>query len=119
MCDPDLTGHSILLVEDEHLIVRSLVRLLGLWGAQIVGPVPTAEKALTLLQSAQRVDGAVVDINLRGGRSFQVADVLSARRVPFVFTTGYDASVIPQRHRQVPVFQKPFDAVEVARALVG
>jgi hypothetical protein len=37
MEDPDLKGRCILLVEDDHMVAKSLARLLELWGAKIVG----------------------------------------------------------------------------------
>ncbi len=33
----------------------------------------------------------MVDINLNGNKSHEVADALAARGVPFVFSTGYSA----------------------------
>lgn len=117
MNDPDLTERCILLVEDDHVIARSLARLLTLWGAIIAGPAATAEQALALLENTDRLDFAVVDINLRGAMAFAVADALIARGVPFAFTTGYDASAIPERYRHAAVLQKPYDPVDIWKAL--
>jgi hypothetical protein len=35
-----------------------------------------------------------------------VADILSARGVPFAFVTGYEADTIDDRFSSIPVFQK-------------
>lgn len=104
----DLTGCHILVLEDEYLIAQALAGLLQAWGATIIGPVPTAERALDLLVKTPRIDFAVVDINLRGVPSFAVADSLFSRGIPFAFTTGYGSSTIPERYRSIAILQKPF-----------
>jgi DNA-binding response OmpR family regulator len=118
MSDLDLTGHRILLVEDEYLIARSLGVLLGIWGATVLGPASTIERALGLLAKTDGIDFALVDINLRGVAAFPVADALLARGVPFAFTTGYGTSMIPEHYRDVAALQKPFDAAALAKALL-
>lgn len=99
----------ILVVEDEYFIAEELREALHRLGAEVVGPVPTGEAALALLKS-EPIDAAVLDINLRGEMSFAVADALEERRIPFVFATGYDRVVVPERHREVSLWSKPFDA---------
>lgn len=46
------------------------------------------------------------------------ADALQQRNVPFVFATGYDPEVIPERHRHVPLCEKPLDMLRVVETLV-
>jgi DNA-binding response OmpR family regulator len=47
----------------------------------------TVDKALAKTD-AQVFDGAILDINLNGHDSHPVAEALSAREVPFVYSTG-------------------------------
>jgi hypothetical protein len=47
---------------------------------------------------------------------FPVAEALRARGVPFVFTTGYNEHIIPDRYKDVARYEKPFDPGQVARA---
>ena len=115
--EPDLTGRLILLVEDEFLVADTLSQMLEGLGAAILGPAATIERALAVLAGTDRVDFAVVDVNLRGERSYAVADALLERGIPFAFTTGYGASMIPERYRHAAVLQKPFGKAEMARAL--
>ena len=117
MTEPDLTGRCILIGEDEHIVARSLGRVLERWGAVIVGPAPTVESALALLRSTARLDGAVVDVNLRGVMAYPVADALIARAVPLVFTSGYAETAIPEGYRSLRMLQKPFDPADIAGAL--
>lgn len=48
-----------------------------------------------------------------------MADALRARGVPFLFATGYDASVIPARYAGVRRCEKPVEPSQIARALFG
>jgi CheY-like chemotaxis protein len=117
MHEPDLTGRHIMIIEDEHLVAEAMCRMLRVWGATVVGPAATVDAALTLVRSATRIDGVLLDINLRGVHAFSVADELIERRIPVVFATGYSHPTIPERHKHVGVLQKPFSPDDVARAL--
>ena len=103
-----MTALRILIIEDEHIVAEALGRALRVSGAEVAGMAATVEQALELLTTKQ-VDGALLDINLRGVRAFAVADRLIARGLPFVFTTGYSAPIIPEAYRHVVVLHKPFD----------
>jgi CheY-like chemotaxis protein len=117
MGDVDLTGRHILLVEDDCLLAETLGELLKSWGATVLGPKSTTAQALEFLAQADRVDFAVVDLNLHGARSFAVADALMARGIPFAFTTGYRQSPIPEPYRHAVVLRKPFGKAELEKAL--
>jgi DNA-binding response OmpR family regulator len=119
MSDLVLAECHVLLVEDEFVIARSLSLALEDAGATILGPAATTERALRLLEGTDRVDAAVLDVNLRGETVYAVADALLARAVPFVFTTGYTASVIPPRYLGVDVLQKPLPAADMVRAVIA
>lgn len=113
----DLVGCRVLLVEDEYLIADELGQLLNLHGAVLIGPVPTLEIALAVVQMEERIDGAVIDINLRGQSAFPVADALAARGVPFVFATGYSASAVPDRYEHIRICEKAYRLEDLVRAL--
>ena len=72
---------------------------------------------MALLSSGERIDLVVLDINLHGEMVHPVADALQERGVPFVFATGYDQSVLPERHQDAPRWEKPFDPNALVRAL--
>ncbi|HEU4961195.1 MAG TPA: response regulator [Sphingomonas sp.] len=107
-------GSTILIVEDEYLIADDLARDFAGQGATVIGPFATLDDALERLDE-HRPDMAVLDINLRGDAVFPLADALSARNIPFVFATGYDAGSIPDRFVRVPRCEKPVRS----RALLG
>jgi two-component SAPR family response regulator len=113
----DLTDRRTLIVEDEYMIADEMQRALQAAGSTVIGPVPTVEEAIDLIEQGQ-VELAVLDVNLGGQPVWPVADALEARGVHYVFTTGYDASALPPRYASVPRCEKPVDMHRVARALL-
>jgi DNA-binding LytR/AlgR family response regulator len=113
-----LKGRCLLVVEDEYLLAADLTASLESMGVEVVGPAASVEEALSLVENkGGRIDGAVLDINLRNERVYPVADVLTARGVPFVFTTGYDAIAIPTAYARAPRCEKPVDKAQLVRWL--
>ena len=116
--DKELAGKRLLVVEDEYVIASDLADTLEHAGAEVVGPAGTVASALKLVESeGGRLDGAVLDVNLRNERVFQVADALAARGVPFILTTGYDESSIPPAYASRPRCEKPVDKLQLMRLL--
>ena len=111
-----LADRRMLIVEDEYFLADDMAQALQKLGAQVVGPVPTRDKALALL-AAEPVDAAILDINLKGQMVFPVADALREQGVPFVFATGYDATAVPDAYKDVPRWEKPFKPEDLAKAL--
>ena len=114
---PSLRGRRVLVVEDEYFVADDLGRALTQLGAEVLGPVATREEAFELLSTGERIDLAVLDINLQGESVFPVVDTLIEQGVPFLFATGYDQASVPGRYQHVPCWEKPFDPHTLARAL--
>jgi DNA-binding NarL/FixJ family response regulator len=105
-----LSGRRVLIVEDEYLIAAELVGVLEEAGINVIGPAGSVEQALHLIEIyGQRLDGAVLDVNLREERVYPVAEWLAEHGVPYAFTTGYDRSDIPKAYAGAPCYQKPVD----------
>ena len=85
----------------------------------MIGPVPSVADALRLLATEEGIDGAVLDMNLRGEKAYPVADALRERGVPFVLATGYEQWALPEAYKDVPRCDKPVDLRHLARALFG
>ncbi|MET0660861.1 MAG: response regulator [Steroidobacteraceae bacterium] len=116
--DNALRNRRILVVEDECLIALDLCSMLDRLGATVVGPVPSMEDAMDILDSLGPLDAAVLDINLGSARVYPLADALEARHVPYVFHTGHDELGLPERYRSVPRCEKPIrieTVVEIVR----
>jgi CheY-like chemotaxis protein len=115
---PTIQGSRILVVEDDYLVAQVLVDLLEDAGAEVIGPVGWIDEAIALIEDDnQKLDGAVLDVNLHGKKSYPVADALAARSVGFVFATGYDAGIIESKYRDYPRCEKPFRQTALVAAL--
>jgi CheY-like chemotaxis protein len=104
----------VLLVEDEALVGIMIQECLTEFGFQITGPLCTASDALAAAREGL-FDAAILDINLGDGSVYRVAEILTARGVPFVFVTGYDSDSVDSRFSDVPVLQKPIERQTLQR----
>jgi CheY-like chemotaxis protein len=118
MVSSPLRDRRILVVEDEYLIAMSLQDALENAGSIVVGPVPSVDKAIKTIELDPHIDAAVVDVNLGGVLAYAVADMLIARKIPFVFTSGYEDNVLPNRYAQVKNCPKPYLFRAMEEALV-
>lgn len=114
-----LNGRHVLVVEDEYFIADDLRRAFEENGAQVIGPVGSVDDALAMIEDCPRIDGAVLDINLREVMVFPVADALRARGIPFVFATGYEENAVPSHLRDAVHCEKPIEPTRLAEVLFG
>jgi CheY-like chemotaxis protein len=111
-----LEGCRVLVVEDEAPVALDLQRTLQDEGCVVIGPVAWLERAVRRA-SREPIDVALLDVNLAGSPVFPVADALAARDIPFVFLTGYDSTILPERFRQRPFCQKPYPTQRLGAVL--
>jgi two-component sensor histidine kinase len=111
-------GRRVLLVEDEALVAMMIQECLTECGHSVVGPINRAADALSAAKDGD-FDAAILDINLGDGMAYPVAEILSARGVPFVFLTGYDADMVDSRFGAVPILQKPIERQMLQKIFVG
>lgn len=117
MPDHTLRDRRVLVVEDEYMLADDLTMELEDSGAVVIGPVGTVHDALAMIAGTSQIDAAILDVSLRGEMVFPAADLLVERNVPFLFTTGYDASVFPTRFAHVPRCEKPLSMARVTKAI--
>ena len=111
-----LSGARVLVVEDEYYLADDLSRALLQAGAEVIGPVGTLSEATQIVADG-RFDCAVVDMNLRGDLAYPIAEQLKSARVPFIVTTGYNQTSLPESLQDVPRVEKPFAPHDVVREL--
>ena len=110
-----LAGKRILVVEDEALVAAMVEDMLVELGAAVVGPATTLARGMALAAS-EKLDAAVLDVNIRDERIDPVADLLRTRGIPMVFATGY--GVGPLLGDAIPkVIDKPYTKEKLTRAL--
>jgi CheY-like chemotaxis protein len=99
----------ILIVEDNFLAACAMSDLIRKWGHQVVGPVASVTDACRLTEEG-RLNGAILDVNIRGGSSAEVARLLDEKHTPFFFVTGYASpSVLPDPLSKRCCLRKPVD----------
>jgi DNA-binding NtrC family response regulator len=60
------------------------------------------------LAEAEEFDAAIVDINIRGAKSFAVLKILEARGIPFLLSSGYADWSMPEEWADRPRLAKPY-----------
>ena len=103
-----LRGLRILVVEDEFLIACQIEETLSDAGCEVVGPAPHLERAMKIAED-ETLDGAILDVNLRGDKVYPVAVRLRDRGIPFIFATGYTGDYLPECFRKAPLLPKPLN----------
>jgi CheY-like chemotaxis protein len=111
-----LSGHRLLVVEDEMMVLLVIEEMLADLGCSSVTAAASVEQALALIE-AQTFDIAMLDVNLNGTMSYPVADMLTARKVPFLFATGYGRHGLDEGYQDRIVLQKPCRLNGLAAAL--
>jgi light-regulated signal transduction histidine kinase (bacteriophytochrome) len=109
--------YRILVAEDAFLLVTLLQDLFDALGWEMIGPAGRLVDALQLARHAM-FDAALLDVNLDGTMSWEVAFVLKERGIPFVFGTGYSVSaVLPENLTGSPVISKPYQLSELQQVI--
>ena len=103
----DTTKLRVLVVEDETLIAIMIEEAFAELECEIVGPTGRLDTALRLANEGN-FDAAILDVNIRGGKVYPVAELLVARGIPFVFASGYGDWALPETLRDRPRLMKPF-----------
>jgi DNA-binding NtrC family response regulator len=113
-----LSGHTLLVVEDDLFVGLELAQILEEMGGGVVGPLRTiaaAEQAV----AAGGFDIAILDVNIGGKYVFGIAETLEARRLPVLFVTAYatDDRLFPDAMREIPRLPKPVQPMALLHVL--
>ncbi len=108
-----MTRKTILIVEDEGLIVLHMTELLEKAGYRLVDPAFSGETALQVLEKPQKPDLILMDIGLAGSMDgIETARQIRQRfSIPLIFVTAYTSERMLERIREVApdgVVVKPF-----------
>ncbi|MFN7191989.1 MAG: response regulator, partial [Rhodospirillales bacterium] len=112
-------GIRVLAVEDSFMVVSMLEIVFDSFGWTMVGPAARVSQALALIES-ETVDAALLDVNLDGEMSWEVASALQARGIPFVLSTGYEiAQLLPDGLKNAKFVRKPYNVDELEKAVLA
>jgi light-regulated signal transduction histidine kinase (bacteriophytochrome)/CheY-like chemotaxis protein len=115
---PSGNGIRVLVVEDSFMIISSLELAFASFGWTMVGPVTRVAKALTVV-ATERFDAALLDVNLDGEMSWDVAAALQARGIPFVLSTGYEiGALLPEFLKGSKFIRKPYNMNDLEKSIL-
>lgn len=112
----DIVGKRVLVVEDDELVATMVEGMLADIGCEACGLARSVPEALEIVETLP-MDVALLDVNLAGQRVFPVAEALSLKNIPFIFSSGYGAAGVPEEYRSAPVIPKPFRLEELEAAV--
>src|SRR3954471_6357412 len=101
------TPLSVLIIEDEPLISMMMEDFIDMMGHNVAATVDNVADALAHVASGG-FDVAILDVHLRDGMCWPVADALAARNMPFLIATGGHVDPPPAAHADAPTLAKPF-----------
>lgn len=104
----------VLVVEDEGLVAMMLEDMLADLGheASLAGDLEEAYRRL----ATEDFDLGILDINLGGARSDNLAYDLMNRGIPVILATGYGSTGL-ERSLKSALLEKPFDKAALRRAI--
>lgn len=112
-----LAGRRVLVVEDSPLIAAVLEDMLKDLGCTVVGPIGNMAFALDLAKN-EAMDAAIIDLNIRGGKVYPVAEILRDRNVPFLLASGYADWTLREDFKDRPRLTKPYSAELIEQKLL-
>lgn len=104
----------ILIVEDEPIVALNYALILEDAGCQIVGPVGTIQKGIEAIEN-ERIDGAVLDIDIGGVPVDPIIMALRRKRLPYIFVSAFPDLAGP--YKDAVFLDKPCTATELIRAV--
>ncbi|WJR81599.1 response regulator [Bradyrhizobium sp. NP1] len=107
---------NVFLVEDEVMIRMMVADMLEELGFRVAAEAGEIGEAIRLAETAD-FDLAILDVNVNGKVISPVADLIKARKRPFIFATGYGSSGLPEEYRDRPALQKPFQLETLGKVI--
>ncbi len=110
---------KVIIIEDEQLAARRLVRLLQEYDSQIevTAILESVEDSVAWLRTHAPPDLAFVDIQLADGLSFQIFETVELA-FPLIFTTAYDEYAIRAfKLNSIDYLLKPISEADLTAAL--
>jgi CheY-like chemotaxis protein len=114
---PLLEGRRVLIVEDQYLVADEMRRAVERLGGEVSGPASGLQRAFDLLAD-ERIDLALLDLNLGGQDGYPAARELLRRKIPFLFATGCESWVIPAEFGDVLHLEKPVTTKTLSEAIL-
>lgn len=111
-----IRASRVLVIEDSPIVALSMQDMLTRLGVDVAGPAGTIATALQLAAEEQ-LDAAIVDLNIRGSKTFSILAILERRKIPFLIASGYADWTMPEKWLDRPRLQKPFNDAQLRARL--
>ncbi len=111
-----LDGKRVLVVEDEYFLANELTEAIQTAGGFVVGPFAKASEAKQAL--IEGVDLAVLNVRVRDGVTYPLAEQLRGLGIPFVFASGQANDTEPEEWRTSSWIAKPYHPSAVVEWLL-
>lgn len=105
----DLKGLRVLVVEDSPVVAMALCDMLEDMGCVVSASAPNMASALEAIED-NAFDAAIIDLNIRGMKSYSLLRLLDQRDKPFLISSGYADWTMPEEWQDRPRLPKPFGA---------
>ena len=112
-----LEGKRILVVEDEYFLAEELTEAIQAAGGIVIGPFARVSEAKQALIDG--VDLAVLNVRVRDGLTYPLADKLRGLSIPFVFASGQANDTEPEEWRTSSWIAKPYHPDTVVEWLLN
>ena len=113
-----LSGHRILVVEDEPIIALNLESMLIEAGAEVIGPAMTVAAALQLAMTPG-LTSAIVDLRLQNQSAHPIIECLLRHDIPFALHSGQTEMSPESSWPDAPVLKKPANEHDITAVLAG
>jgi DNA-binding response OmpR family regulator len=113
---PEHRGVGVLVVEDEMIVAAVIEAILYDAGYHVLGPFYSPKDGLEAIGTF-RPDVALLDMSLTRGTSFELADELDRRSIPFVLVSGTPCGMLEGRYQNRPFLTKPFGISELLKTI--
>jgi two-component SAPR family response regulator len=107
----------ILILEDDPFIALDLEAIVEAQGHEVVGAFDSL--AETREHLGDDFDFALLDIDVRDGKSYDLAADLLERRIPFAFVSASRPSELPSHLRSASFIPKPFQEATIQRSIAS
>ena len=105
----------ILIVKDEPFTALDLEAIVTAAMPAVV--VKKASVASTKEVLDEPFDFAFLDVDVTNGKTYEIAQILGKKRVPFAFVSGSLPADLPPELRNAPFIPKPFRKQQIMTAL--
>ena len=116
MSEAGLQGAHILLLEDDALINLATTEVLEEMGCRVTACMRLDQSFAAI--EREQPDAAVLDVNINGIMSYELAERLHAGGTAIVFLTGYGSPTLSGKWNDFPHCYKPCDPAELKALLI-